>query len=134
MKAEELMIGDWVHVNGIPRQVKAITKKKIGYHTSPLKLGLSYSRLCECSHVRITEEWLLKNGFTKDRYENYRKLENRYVLRVKMCGLCMDVSIDTLEAHPAVSFPYCCYLSQTLARLQQVLRIHGYDKCFNIEP
>lgn len=34
------MIGDWVLVDGTPRKVEAITKKKIGYHLDilpPLK-------------------------------------------------------------------------------------------------
>lgn len=133
IRYDEIMIGDYVLVNGTPRKVEAITKEKIGYHTSALKIGLSYSQLCECEHVKITPQWLLSNGFTADNYGNYRKIENRNILKVRLSGV-MDVSIDTLEAHPAITFPYCCYLDRTLARLQQILRIHGYDKCFNIEP
>lgn len=35
MKAKELMIGDFVFVEGVVRKVEQITKKKIGYHHHP---------------------------------------------------------------------------------------------------
>ena len=59
------MIGDWVLVNGTPRRVEAITKKKIGYHITPTD-QLHYARLNEVFPIEITEELLWKIGFWKE--------------------------------------------------------------------
>lgn len=47
LKAEELMIGSNVLVDGKSRYVEAITKKKIGYHYGPGESRMYYARLCE---------------------------------------------------------------------------------------
>lgn len=139
IKAEELMIGDWVLANGTPRKVEAITKKKIGYHTSPLKLNLSYSRLCECDHIKITPDWLSEKGFIQRQGYNNRnmftKLENDYFLIVEYhCRLSMTLRIDNTERCPAIGFPTIYNIPPTLAGLQNFLRLTRYDKYFNIEP
>lgn len=49
----ELMIGDWIEVNDTPRQVAAITKKKVGYHIEPNECRMHYARLSECKPIKI---------------------------------------------------------------------------------
>ena len=49
----ELMIGDWIQIDGIPRQVQAITKKKVGYHITPNECRMHYARLSECEYLPI---------------------------------------------------------------------------------
>lgn len=68
MKAYELMVGDFVIVNGILRQVSQITKHKIGYHKTEQPFGeckMSYARLYEIKPVPLTSEILEKNGFER---------------------------------------------------------------------
>ena len=49
----ELMIGDWIEIDGIPRQVQTITKKKVGYHIKPNECYMHYARLSECEYLPI---------------------------------------------------------------------------------
>ena len=65
IKATELQIGDWVLVDGTPRKVEAITKKKIGYHRKENEPRLYYARLRDVEPIDITEELLVKSGFGK---------------------------------------------------------------------
>lgn len=66
----QLMIGDWVLVDGTPRKVEAITKKKIGYHRKENEPRLYYARLHDIEPIPIDEALVLKLGFTK-RYFPY---------------------------------------------------------------
>ena len=52
IRVDELMIGDWVEVDGEPRQVCVITKKKIGYHITPTDI-LHYARLHDVNPLKI---------------------------------------------------------------------------------
>lgn len=52
IRADQLMIGDWVEVDGEPRQVCAITKKKIGYHITPTD-RLHYAKLHDVNPLKI---------------------------------------------------------------------------------
>ena len=64
IKATELQIGDYVLVDGKPRRVESITKKKIGYHINPqTDKRLYYARLHDVEPIEITKELLEKNGF-----------------------------------------------------------------------
>lgn len=58
VRYSDLMLGDYVLVNGIPRKVEAITKKKIGYHTMPQEKRLYYARLRELEPIEVTRELL----------------------------------------------------------------------------
>ena len=58
MKAEELMIGDWLFY-----KVEQITKKKVGYHAEPCENRIHYLILSECDPIPLTPEILEKNGF-----------------------------------------------------------------------
>lgn len=65
IKYSELMIGDWVLVDGTPRKVEAITKKKIGYHRKENEPRLYYARLHDVEPIPLDEKLVLKLGFTK---------------------------------------------------------------------
>ena len=65
IKATELQIGDFVLVDGTPRKVEAITKKKIGYHRKENELRLYYARLHDVEPIPLDEKLVLKLGFTK---------------------------------------------------------------------
>lgn len=65
IRANELMIGDYVLIKGVPRQVESITKKKVGYHIDKQKDSrLHYARLCEIEPIEVTKELLKENGFS----------------------------------------------------------------------
>ena len=54
IKAHDLQLGDYVLIQGKPRQVEAITKRKIGYHVDKQKDNrLYYARLCEVEPIEI---------------------------------------------------------------------------------
>ena len=64
IKSSELMIGDYVLVDGAPRRVESITKKKIGYHFNPQTARrLHYAKLHDVEPIEITKELLKENGF-----------------------------------------------------------------------
>lgn len=68
IKSTELMIGDYVLVDGKPRRVESITKKKIGYHINPqTDKRLHYARLHDIAPIDINEEFLKENGFSESR-------------------------------------------------------------------
>ena len=69
------MYNDWVMIGNIPYQVQSWTKKKIGYHKISTKM--SYARLCDVEAIAVTEEILLKNGFTIiDEFHGYKQYNN----------------------------------------------------------
>ena len=65
IRGEQLMIGDWVLVDGTPRKVEAITKKKIGYHRKEKEPRIYYARLHDVEPIPLDETLVLKLGFTK---------------------------------------------------------------------
>ena len=65
ISAHELMIGDFILVDGTPRKVEAITKKKIGYHRKEKEPRLYYARLHDVEPIPLDEALVLKLGFTK---------------------------------------------------------------------
>lgn len=68
MEAKELMIGDNVLVNNIPRKVCAITKRKIGFHLEAHETVMHYARLVEVSPLPLSSEILGKNGLATTGY------------------------------------------------------------------
>lgn len=67
IKYSELQIGDWVSVDGVPRKVEMITKKKIGYHVNKQTDGcLQYARLKDVEQIPLTEGFFRVNGFVKN--------------------------------------------------------------------
>lgn len=56
IKSTELMIGDYILVDGKPRRVESITKKKIGYHINPqTDKRLHYARLHDIEPIPLKE-------------------------------------------------------------------------------
>lgn len=66
MRGDQLMIGDFVLVDGTPRKVQAITKKKIGYHRKENEPRLYYARLHDVEPIELNEDLLCKIGFWKE--------------------------------------------------------------------
>jgi hypothetical protein len=66
IRYENHQIGDWVLVDGTPRQIQAITKKKIGYHRKENEPRLYYERLRDVEPIELTEALLCKIGFWKE--------------------------------------------------------------------
>lgn len=56
IRANELMIGDSVLIDGVPRTVSAITKKKVGYHCKPKEPKMWYARLSEVMPRPLNEK------------------------------------------------------------------------------
>lgn len=69
IRYESIMIGDWVLVEGTPRKVESITKKKIGFHIHEDKKRLYYARLCEVFPIEINDYILRTSGFVVDETE-----------------------------------------------------------------
>lgn len=66
IRYENHQIGDFVLVDGTPRKVEAITKKKIGYHRKENEPRLYYARLRDVEPIELTEDLLCKIGFWRD--------------------------------------------------------------------
>ena len=66
IRYESHQIGDWVLVDGTPRQIQAITKKKIGYHRKEHEPMMHYARLRDVEPIELTEALLCKIGFWKE--------------------------------------------------------------------
>lgn len=63
MKAEDLMVGDYISVkpSGMPIKIAAVHHKKVAYHACTDKLSWVRESLLEPIH--LTKEILKKNGF-----------------------------------------------------------------------
>lgn len=66
IKATELQIGDFVLIDGTPRKVEAITKKKIGYHRKEKEPRLYYARLHDVEPIEINDYVMRISGFCLD--------------------------------------------------------------------
>ena len=85
IKYSELMIGDLVLVDGTPRKVEAITKKKIGYHRKENEPGLHYARLHDVEPIEI------KSMVFRDSNEGFIINDTIH--------LCCDIRDLRIEAH-----------------------------------
>lgn len=85
IKATELQIGDYVLIDGKPRRVESITKKKVGYHINPqTDKRLYYARLHDVEPLPFDE------ARRKDPGELLIPLEDN-VLVLDMKGLSLQV-------------------------------------------
>lgn len=122
IRADELMLGDWVSVEGIPRQVEAITKKKIGYHKDKQKDGrLYYARLCEIEPIKMTN-LLLGKTFEQGATPNHFQVQigiNDIVLDMRRLGYCfLRVDDAIFVSEPSINI---C-IEDSLHILQNALR------------
>lgn len=63
MKREELMINDWVSLDGEPIQVAGLQGRKVGVHKRRRSIYCSWHLDSEFQPIRLTSEILVKNGF-----------------------------------------------------------------------
>ena len=63
MKREELMINDWVSLDGEPIQVAGLQGRKVGVHKRRRSIYCSWHLDSEFQPITLTEEILVKNGF-----------------------------------------------------------------------
>ena len=66
MKREELMINDWVSLDGEPIQVAGLQGRKVGVHKRRRSIYCSWHLDSEFQPIPLTEEILVKNGFKKE--------------------------------------------------------------------
>jgi hypothetical protein len=130
MVARELQIGDFVLVDGTPRRVEAITKKKIGYHRKEDEPRLYYARLRDVEPIEITEEFITKIGFDIE-----KNLNGWYQARMRTNGFSVYFCATrpnewdwekTLEiSHSPLREPYLRKTVTYLHELQHAFKLCG---------
>ena len=143
MKAAELMIGDWVHVDGvqvddvngkpvyelIARRVKALWKGTI-------TLDDDYEMPAfGCVPIPLTEDIIKKNGFEiKDEYVPYRHEDARYYRIEKGNDICLEVDaggvllVAIYEGYTGSFESFVINQLRYVHELQHALRLCGVDK------
>ena len=66
MKASELMIMDWVLLDGTPIQVAGLHNRKVGVHKRRRSIYCSWHSDGEFRPIPLTEDILVKNGWRKE--------------------------------------------------------------------
>ena len=123
MKANELMIGDYIFVkpNGMPIKVAAVHHKKVAYHAVINKLTWVRESLLE--PIPLTLEILEKNGFEDwDGWSIYSPENTGIEIAwlgtiLKIGGECGNFELPAIE-----------YIHQ----LQHALRLCGIDKTIEL--
>ena len=132
MKANELMIGDWVLYNGQPKVVQMID----GYGTTELENEIlcngMYHNPIEVSPIPLTAEILEKNGFVKmdgDHYRYFLAYDNNYYVGFEsvnyytdacFCNVTKECS-DGTQAQSKCVYKY-------VHELQHAMRLCGIEK------
>ncbi|MBR4814539.1 MAG: hypothetical protein IKZ67_03660 [Paludibacteraceae bacterium] len=123
MKAEELMLGDWVSCDGSPRKVVAIAGDHIGVRKTTEE-GLSYiagQQIGKVSPVTLSAEILDKNGFRPE----------GAVHRLNGKGYAVGVSLEEpCEIHIRIgasrlTSDYAHIEARYVHQLQHALRLFG---------
>ena len=139
MKAEELMIGDWLFYKGqvaaFPFKVEQITKKKVGYHAEPCENRMHYLILSECDPIPLTPEILEKNGFEKFPFHH---IKNQHVWSFHQdMRIFVDLSTRKLNDNPvngwSISISSTCtsemiHKIDYVHELQHALKFSKIDK------
>lgn len=129
IRYEELQIGDFVLVNGTPRRVEAITKRKIGYHLNPKEDNrLYYARLRDVEPIWLSEEFLERNGCVEGADEVFRIFSGIHVVELKLRH-SYRCNVKIFVDHPFDSDTMLdsCFWAK-LHVLQQILRIFEIEK------
>lgn len=132
MKINELMIGDWVSVNGLNLKVGAIHADEIGVFDPDYKIyWCSDDGLDRIDPIPLTEDILVKNGFERCDYNNkYFIIDDAIDLitpkwrggtEYYACAWYQD-EFDDLVQH--IEICKCAYVHQ----LQHLLRLAGVQK------
>lgn len=121
IKAIELQIGDFVLVDGTPRKVEAITKKKIGYHRKENEPRLYYARLHDVEPIEINDYVLRTSGFCvsetdKRFYANFDNNEMKVEVFLFKTENISQVIITNKETHS-------CYVGE-------VKYVHNFQHLF----
>ena len=134
MKAEELMIGDWLFYKGqvaaFPFKVEQITKKKVGYHAEPCENRIHYLILSECDPIPLTPEILEKNGFTeiKGACPTFKIDIYGYLIKVTFPKENKETNKGNpflvIDSRPSYYSSECLYVHE----LQHVLKLLGIKK------
>ena len=141
IKATELQIGDFVLVDGTPRKVEAITKKKIGYHLRENELRLYYERLHDVEPINITEDLLCKIGFwrdpkidfvyaCRDYIDGTYEWNADYLIKDSLLKITIDKTYNPLrdDNHTiCVLCPCCMVEARNIHTLQHVFRLCGVN-------
>ena len=129
MKAEELMIGDYVQLNGSPYVIEEISKKGWVHMTDPvhnLRVQMSTDYILDfIEGVPITPEILEANGFTRSKAFVEWKYEDDDIYMLWKPFPWIKIQ---LEDH-TVMFP-CEFVHE----LQHALRLCGIEKEIVLNP
>ena len=128
----QLMIGDWVLVDGTPRKVEAITKKKIGYHRKENEPRLYYSMLRDVEPIPLDETLVLKLGFTKRDVSDlmdYYPIHAMYDIRIgEEPFLNNEYGLTEFEEGGYFTFAAnnCCWTTMP------IIYLHTLQHCFRL--
>ena len=125
MRANEIMISDYLSYKGQVIKVASITKKKVGYHIKDNEYRMHYARLCECKSVFITSEILEKNFESESNIFGLQtyKLNENFNLENRGDRFCL---VRKCRYYYSSTFWICdlVYLHQ----IQHALRLCGIEK------
>ena len=126
IKYSELMIGDYVLVNGTPRKVEMITKKKIGYHLKENEPRMYYARLRDVEPIEVTRQLLEKvfvSGASEDDFYTQVELCNISILICNSYNILVRIDNAVFTSPPYVDM---CVVNQ-LHLLQNLLRTENIE-------
>ena len=121
MKAKDLMIGDYILVNGVPRKVCLIYSDgvKIAYKVPHIK-GPIYARLNECEPIRVDDSLLKRLGVFKK--SGYKHLEPNKDWRMAI----EEYGNGHKMLHFEFGGSYCCLRNfEYLHQLQNIIKMFG---------
>ena len=116
MKANEIMVGDWVYLPSImsddkyPVQVLEIQDDCIKYYGGGKKMMVLFEHI---EPIPLTPEILEKNGFVDERSNYAYRTDNYHV-----CYYCADEKLS-INKYGAILDVHCFYVHQ----LQHALRL-----------
>lgn len=136
MKANELMVGDWVLINGTPRKIQAVDGFDDEIMADDELYTLAEDRYYsedKVEGVPLTAEILEKNGFEKGTYElpvSGKKIPKYSYAEVE--GDIKEVALLPLTMNFTWSFSAvdgtCIPVIQSLHQLQHALRLCGIEE------
>lgn len=149
MKAENLMIGDWVHLintshnvsfleNGViqdegyttirtPIKVTAVSENCVSYYSNKIESYITLSNE-EIEPISLTPKLLEKNEFIDTSRERYKK--QHYTLHTSEHILHYHTNLNSFSVYKK-NEALCCFLQnnvQHVHELQHALKLCGIDK------
>lgn len=121
MKAKDLMIGDYILVEGVPRKVCYIYADgvKIAYKIPKVSNPI-YARLSECKPIRVDDALLKRLGVFKK--SGYKHLEPNKDWRIAI----EEYGNGQKMLHFEFGGSYCCLRNfEYLHQLQNIMKIFG---------